>query len=648
MRIFVALAICAPLGAAFLPTLRPPASASSAPSPRRSTTAPKAAATVAAPGAMPAATLGCVSTTLVSTYYYAPPTAPSAPSPPVPTSTSAVPSGPTVPRGPGGFGGAAAPTPPTMPSGPVGPRGPTLAPPSGGAQDLLMRGGSVPAPRARKPAGVSATPWWAWWEANRWRLVPASPPNVSAADRAALVGNLRQIATQDRHHDPQSAALIALGKLGTVATDGTILARLSDFTAHAFVRESAALAGGMGATAPLAVAALAGDRSRPRDERVHALLGLGLGGDRAMRNLVATVVRVDYDPAVRCAALVAAGLLGGDECVDTARRVVLDRASPSALRAAAAACLGRAGARGSESAAVASLLRKLALTDSSPTVRLAAVLGLREVGGPRALDTAARVAWCDQDPEARGVALVVAAELAAADAAAGDRVIAAAMRGLVDDEATVRGFAALSLGLAGRRWDQARATLRARLGRETEPAVHSACLVALGLARDRDAVAALAACAADSSVPAEQRGFACVGLSMLAPGDDGVRKFLSDMGTACNNPEIKAAAVLALADTTAAASTPVVLRSHLADRNHYFKLSVVVAMGRRRDPVHLVDLWNQCRVETNPEARAFAVVAVGCIADASPVPSLRRLASGFTPAALGAEYPAIARVLALH
>lgn len=601
MRVFVAIAVCAPLGAAFVPGF----GQAPQPLPSRRAPSPAVATHVAAP--------------VAQTGPLAAPTAPTVPASPMP--------------------------PPTGPSGPLPPTrwtpSPVLTPPSAGARGTRVC-----------RAAPSRETWLAWWNANRWRLSPPrSGTGATPKDLAVLVRRLWKIAANDLHYDPKSAAFIALGKMGPAAVDDTVLERLTDRSADACVRESAILACGMARVRSLAIATVIADPGRPLDDRVHALVGLGLGGGAGAAPLLAAVLRRPEDPAVTCAAFLGAGLLGDAALVEPCRQVLRDRAALEPVRAAAAACLGRLDT-GDEAGDRARrlLLRKVALTDSATTVRIAAVLALRELGGDIAIDTVEFVPRHDSAPEGRAIGLVTAAELAYDDdrGNARDRVTATAMRCLAGDGPEVRGCAALALGLLGRRLVEARTTLRAHLGRETDPSVRSACAIALGLARDEGSASLLASLVGNAAATHDERGFACVGLALAARECPSARGFLADVTSLCNVPELKSAAALSLASMGKAGGTRSLLRASLADRNRYYKLTVMVGVGWRGDPAHLPDLWAAYQTETNPEARAFAVVAMGCIADASRIPALRRLANGYTPEVLGAEYPAIARVLALH
>ena len=596
MRVLVAIAVCAPLAAAFLPGLRPPPPADEAPrpSPPRAPIPPRAPAVPSPAASVTFIPAGGVPTTYIATSYYAPPVCSTAPSAPTPTA-------------------------PTSPSGER--RCPTSAP----------------------------VPWAEWWRANRWRLAPVPIRGAPCLEELAVLrARLREIAAEDRDSGPVSAALIALAKTSGRSSEDFAATHLGRLDSPPSVREAAALALGLTGAEPAAVAALVADRSRPLDERVHALLGLGLGGARLAGPIIEGEIDESCEPAVRTAAILAAGLLGGDRWIERCRAVLRDGGAPQAVRAAAAVTLARVGCDGAAAAATTRVLTQLALSDRDPLVRGAAVLGLARARSEAVLQVASSMAAFDRDPQVCGLALVSAAEQARAVGSedALRTVRERAVRALGRDS-PVRGFAALALGLVARGDAAAGAALRAAFQTDPDADAAAACAIGLGLAGDGRAVPILAGQVRQPACVFDVEAGACVGLGMLAPQHpDAAAELVAAVERSIDTSR-KSAAAMSLVWAGSGRTRAAIYREGLSSRNRYFTCSVLLAIAERRSAAHLEDVAACYRRERNAETREWAVVAMGCIADPSRVPTLRRIACGFTPEVLGDYLPSIARVLAL-
>jgi HEAT repeat protein len=402
----------------------------------------------------------------------------------------------------------------------------------------------------------------------------------------------------------------------------------------------------MTAAEPAFAAWILADPRRSSAAQVHAIVGLGLAGGPGGRPLLAAALARANDPLVRCAAILAIGLSGGDEWTGLLEAELRDREGPAPLRAAATTALARIGLVGFGHPRTVGRLHALAHRDGSPLVRAAALSGLAQARTAGAHRSACTAAQLDPDPGVAGLALVCAAEIAAAAGRPDRETRDLATQALGEEAEERRGFAAIALGLLAPVDPAAASVLRATLATDPAPTVSAACAVGLGLAGDPEALPLLTAQVAQPTGHAVLREFACVALGLLGQGRPGATQSLIHQLQCCNVPGVKAAAALALGSVGPSLDTAALLREHLQDRNRYFQRSAILAIGRARDPRLLDALWHGYQRETNPETRALCVVAMGCIADRSPLPVLRRIASGFAPEAVGAALPAIARVLA--
>ncbi|MHC5020407.1 MAG: HEAT repeat domain-containing protein, partial [Planctomycetota bacterium] len=111
--------------------------------------------------------------------------------------------------------------------------------------------------------------------------------------------------------------------------------------------------------------------------------------------------------------------------------------------------------------------------------------------------------------------------------------------------------------------------------------------------------------------------------------DAGISKYLTEIVENVNIPEVKAAAALALSKIGSSPEALQTLRKALQDRNRYFKMSAIVALGYFRDQGTVKDFMQLYKRESNYEVRALSVVALGYIGEDAPVPVLRQISMDF-------------------
>ena len=153
-------------------------------------------------------------------------------------------------------------------------------------------------------------------------------------------------------------------------------------------------------------------------------------------------------------------------------------------------------------------------------------------------------------------------------------------------------------------------------------------MVGLGLMKDVASKKDIATVVAANG-NADLRGYCCVALGLLGENDPGVTKYLVEIVQHVNVPELKAAAALALAKLGASREALETLKESLKDRNRYFKMSAIMAIGYFRDWGTVADLQQMVKTETNPEARAIGVVALGYIGESASVPVLKQISEDF-------------------
>jgi hypothetical protein len=433
-----------------------------------------------------------------------------------------------------------------------------------------------------------------------------------------------------------------------------------------------ALGGCRGATRE-ALESVAGDAGRPAIEREHACVALGLLRDGAALTMLQ---RLAFDQrgvtSVRVAALVGIGLLGNPGGV-LAAATLLTRMDEREVYVAAALALrgladgGSAEARtllekvvkrhtvapevraaalpglrvtdhadGAGRAGALKLARRIALSESRTSLRRTAALN-GDAHPVAAMEWLERVARNDADPLARGYAWCALARLA-------HRADAAAHRRLVDllrakvrptgEEWLARPLVILALGLASSPRVRTASTLRPML-RASHGADRSAAAVALGLAGDEASRQALAS-QLSSTQRQDARCYAAIGLALL-PYEARTEAFLAEVAGNVNVPEVKSAALRALALMGPTEAGRAEIRKAFRQRNRYVKYAAFTAVmdaGGLGAAEQLAQAWKR---ESNWEVRALVTRALGREASRDGLPRLRALFRGVPWSALQAS-----------
>ncbi len=562
---------------------------------------------------------------------------------------------PTTPTGPSGPSTGPVPTGPSGPSGGPGPTSGRPTGPGGPGAGGRSSGGSSSGQRARA-AREAKERWEEWWWFNQWRFVRSDAHRATTTHGSGksmeegLARFLRETGLGDSHFDPRSAAAVALGKLRATESRDDLESRVKDAHEHAFVRESAALALGMmgaSASAPLLVR-VAADPSQETRLRVHATIGLGMLRDASATGKLLSLLARPDEVEVQVAAAMALGLVGDATAADALARLSESAQAPDPVRSAAVSALGKVGAASAAGRPLVTLLARRLLSDGTDDVRRAAALVLRRSREDEALTALDRAARQDRDVVTRGFAMLSLAEVVHGRGIAEER---RAARGLLERALRLGsdrefGYAAIALGLLGRGDAACAAPLRSGFEAASTGSDRAACAVALGLLGDVGSCKRIADAVSEEGLGPDARGYCCVALGLLGRDDPGVASFLRELVEKAHVPELRAAASLALAKLGDRTAIPT-LRRAIEDRNRYFQMSATIALGYFRDPDSVKDLVAHFRHESNPEARAITLVALGYIGDRGTLPALRELALDFDYLVACDRLPAVDQILRL-
>ncbi|MCI0339892.1 MAG: HEAT repeat domain-containing protein [Planctomycetales bacterium] len=519
--------------------------------------------------------------------------------------------------------------------------------------------GSPSIQQQKKAAREAKERWEEWWHFNQWRWArAASARSQVTGGTAGADGNdeglarfLREVGLADGHYDPKSAAALALGKVQALDAKEALETCLRDASEEKFVRESSALALGLmrASTSGPLLLRIAADRGQELHLRVHALVGLGLLRDPSSVGKILSLYGRNDDVDVHVAAAVALGLIGDSSAAATLARILSNPAVDDSVRAAAATALGKIGLEKVEGRSVVALLTHHLLSDPADNVRRSAALVLHRFTDPSVLTTLDRTARMDQDGVTRSFALISLGEALAARGSLEERRFGRALFEKVVRTGSDRevGFAALALGLLGREDSTCAPGLRTAFEGSKTSSNRAACAIALGLMRDQGSKRLLAELVARGGEDPDLRGYACIALGLMGEGDSEACRYLREIVEKVSIPELKAAAALALSKLGDRKALET-LRKSLEDRNRYFQLTAIMAIGYFRDYATVKDLVAHYKRENNPEARAIVIVALGYIGDAGRVvPLLRDISLDFNYLAVFQTAPAMDQVLRL-
>jgi len=514
--------------------------------------------------------------------------------------------------------------------------------------------GSPPPGTADPP--TPATRWETWWAANKEfylrlgeqlredddptsRGLNGQKPQGKKA--AADLRKMRDDATRDalvpvfvealsdESFEVRTAAVIALGKTG--AKEGSKPLREMSFKdKHKDVRDSAVLALGLlghEIDIPFLDARLRDEKDNPR-HRAFAAFALGLiGGEDAAASLLTfadgtpeSPSTFQHEPAPLVAStFVAMGMTGDPRVLPVLRAALANPRYDETTRAFVVLSLGRMKDRDSL-AELASLLSIERPSSKDVGLRRSAAISLGKIAtakdGP-AVDALFAVARDDPDENARQFAAIALGGIA-------DAPIRLRLEQLFPEAPQpAKPFVALALALA--KDDAAAPMLRAALAKETDESTKSSYCIALALLGDK-----LAAPLMEKQVETPGRiwlqSYAALGLGLLRHVDSA--ELLNARLTTDNDPRLRGNLAVALGlmhDPRSRAWLVATLKK--SDATVYERGGAAMALGVLRLDEAAPEITDVYRDKKEQElVRAFAVVALGLIADPSPFPKLSRFA----------------------
>lgn len=458
----------------------------------------------------------------------------------------------------------------------------------------------------------------------------AEAPPDPAAMRAAAAARVRDDVFWHLNHalfdddfDVRSSAAVALGKIGDPRA-GPLLRVCARRDERDEVRRAALLALGIAGRAediPF-LSEVVSDRAVHDDERSMAVLALGLvGGDDAAEWLAWFLERAPSRPEPRNTsqthflgtAYQALGLTRSHAAHRLLWRTADDATVDPALRAHAVLGLGRLGDRESLSRCV-----KLTATAGDTQLKRAAVAALGTM--VRADDAQALEALCaltrDRDATTRRFAIASIGPVRSPD------VRAQLRRLFADCEDGDRPFVALAIGMQDDRAFARR--IRTALASEPNESGRAAYCTTLGLLRDFESIPELERQIGPGPTPGTYRGYAALALAVLPSPDS--RDLLWRRVNLERDGRVWGDLSIALG-LLGEPRTRKFLSAKLADGDgNYDRCRAASCLGvlRRADAVPELAAIVRDR-KADGIVRAHCVVAMGQIADVSPVPRLARL-----------------------
>ncbi|MHC5021920.1 MAG: HEAT repeat domain-containing protein, partial [Planctomycetota bacterium] len=267
---------------------------------------------------------------------------------------------------------------------------------------------------------------------------------------------------------------------------------------------------------------------------------MGLLRDPSHVNSLLQIVTRRDDRQVHTAAAIALGLIGDQTAVNALHKIAGAYSMNPSVRSAAINALGKTAPGTKHEASVFKTLRRIIQTDKKDDVRRAAALVLYRFKHKELLETLDRVIRVDRDEVTAGFAMIALAESVHARGDARDRRAARGLfqARLAGGNNTVKGYAAVALGLLGRSDTDCAAVLRPALTKESDHGVRAAVAIGLGLCEDIASRDALGRLAMGRGAQQDLRGYACVALGMLAAKsqDAGISKYLTEIVENVNIP----------------------------------------------------------------------------------------------------------------
>ena len=530
---------------------------------------------------------------------------------------------------------------------PSDPQNPPTPPPKG---PPLPGGPQVPPGTSDPPSPL--TRWETWWAANKDVLLrlneamrqdespesrgiaggPAPSTAESAEHRAARDALVREAivpllieALGDPSFEVRTSAAVALGKAGRPEAEKALReAAVKD--RHKDVRDSAIL--GLGLLGrPAAIPFLDGvlnDRDAGTRHRSFAAFGLGLiGGEDAAASLLAFAdgkpnkpsTFANEPPPLIASTFVAMGLTGDARVLPALRRALPNHnAFDENVRAFVALSLGRMKDRES----LPDLVRML-VVERDPGMRRSAAVALGKIATPAdavVVEALLGALAGDKDEMVRHFAAISVGGFKDPEISARVVKLFTAAR------AQARPFLALSLAIAEHA--PAAPLLREALAKETDESLQGCYCIALALLRDHSSAPLMEKAVKDRGLIWLQ-GYAAVSLGMMGHIDSA--GLLNARLAGETDPRLRANLAVALGLLHDPAAKAWLVKTLHGDGSVFERGGAAMAMGVLRLNSAVPDLAGIYNDKKEQDlVRAFSVVALGLIADPSPVPKLARFA----------------------
>jgi HEAT repeat protein len=493
---------------------------------------------------------------------------------------------------------------------------------------------------------VAITRWETWWSNNKdayLRLAEraagdapgATPSSLPPSERAKEAAERRATsmrkrlavlfteALADPSFEVRTAAAIALGKTGQ-AEGSEPLRRAALTDAHKDVRDSAVLGLGLSgrqADIPFLEKMLFDREENPR-RRGFAAFAIGIigGEDAAVTLLRFSDERPDggkpeplrKKPELAASVFIGMGMTGCADVLPRLRAAAADTEFDENVRSFALLSLGRLKDRAS-----LAMLSTTLTNERDPALRRAAALALGRAAGPDDAAVVAALAKAlteDRDPLTKHFAATSLGTIG------GVPVREALRRAFKEGDDKDRAFAALALGIA--KDAESAPMVRAALEDKQDESDAGSLCIALGLMSDAASAPAIEK-TLNGAKKVWLRGYAALALGMCGAtsaveslhkrlegeGDPRMRMNLAMALGMLHDPKAKSY----LVDTLRGADT------------FFEKGSAALALGALRMSAAVPDLEVVARDGKSEEMlRAFTLVALGDIADPSPVPKLSR------------------------
>lgn len=496
---------------------------------------------------------------------------------------------------------------------------------------------------------VPITRWETWWANNKEALLrlasrmegdaPGATASAARSQRetdaeAKRIDAVRKRLTalfvealSDRDFEVRTAAAIALGKSGS-AEGSAALRRAAEKDEHKDVRDSAVLGLGLlgqPADIPFLDAALFGKAGDAR-HRAFAAFALGLiGGDDAAFSLLRFADERSEErvpgglrkkPDLGASVWVAMGLTGSRDVLPALRAAFADTELDPGVRSFVLISLGRMADGVSQRTTVTALV-----SERDPGLRRAAAVALGRMTKPQDMDAIAALvaaAGGDRDLLVRHLAAISLGGIESSSV----RSVLREMFRLGDDAA--RPFAALALAL--QKDADFAPEIRAALGTCKDDSASSSYCIALGLLADAGSAAQISKVLA-SAKSVWLEGYAALSLGLI--GSTSSIEALRAKLVGETDPRLRMNLAVALGMLHDPGARTYLVESMRKADTFYERSSAALALGQLRMRSAVMDLEVVYRDPKEKDIlRAFAVVALGEIADPSPVPKLSRFAAG--------------------